>query len=316
VRLGQSILRSHLHRTNRECFDFSPFTSDQWDHRPIRAQVLHGRSSWCRRSLALQALEFGGLFGGIGSAGRLGVPPQRCFLQLDAPKEGQLRRRLFERHARAQAHHALGQRGAQLVAQQAQFFIQGKKTGSTRGADCVATVQVQRRAVARWTNSAALAPARLQLAATRRATRSLRWRLSCQIGGRARLNHFSHRLRLELLHGLDDRRLDLRQCRLRVRSPADCQFLRYRLARRLPPRQDLLDLVLAHSIPPATISAGRSVTLPDYAKLRRAPCVWALMARALAAAARQDKLWRAGPWRSLRCQNGCTPDVWRAATDL
>ena len=147
----------------------------------------------------------------------------------------------------------------------------GKKTGATRGADRVAAVQVQRRALARWPNPASLPPARLQLATTRRAARSLTSRVSCQIGRRAGLHHFAQGLRLQLLHRFKDRRLDLRQGGFRVASPPLRQFPRDSLARGLPPRQDLLDLVLARSIPSATVSAGRSVTLPDYAKLRRAP---------------------------------------------
>jgi integrase/recombinase XerD len=43
------------------------------------------------------------------------------------------------------------------------------------------------------------------------------------------------------------------------------------LPRRVSPQQDPFDLVLTHALTPATLSAGRSVTLPDYAKLRRAP---------------------------------------------
>src|SRR5439155_7429770 len=96
-------------------------------------------------------------------------------------------------------------------------------------------------------------------------------RMCCEIGRRAGLHYFAQGLRLQLLQRFKDRRLDLRQGGFRVGSPPLRQLPRHTLARGLPPRQDLLDLVLAHSIPPATFSACRSVTLPDYAKLSRPP---------------------------------------------
>src|SRR5260370_13413999 len=147
----------------------------------------------------------------------------------------------------------------------------GKKTGSARGADRVAAVQVQRRALARWPNPASLPPTRLQLTTTRRAPRSLSSRVCCEIGRRAGLHDFAQGLRLQLLHRFKDRRLDLRQCGFRVGSPPLRHLPRHSLACDLPPTHDLFDLVLTHLLTPAALSACRSVTLPDYAKLSRAP---------------------------------------------
>ena len=85
------------------------------------------------------------------------------------------------------------------------------------------------------------------------------------------MDYLTQRPRLQLLHRLVHCVLNLSQRGFRMRPPPLRQLPRHGLACNLPPRQDLLDLVLAHSIPPAALSADRSVTLPDYAKLSRLP---------------------------------------------
>src|SRR5438445_9936891 len=85
----------------------------------------------------------------------------------------------------------------------------GKKTGSARGAYRVATLQVQVCTLPRRPNPASLTPACLQLTTTRRAAWPLIRRLSSHIGDRAGVDYLTQRSRLQLLHRLEDRVLNL-----------------------------------------------------------------------------------------------------------
>ena len=76
---------------------------------------------------------------------------------------------------------------------------------------------------------------------------------------------------LEALHRLEHRVFNLTQAGFRMRLTPRYQLPRHCLARRLPARQHLLEVILVHGCSDPALSAGRSVTLPDYAKLRRAP---------------------------------------------
>ena len=67
------------------------------------------------------------------------------------------------------------------------------------------------------------------------------------------MDYLTQRPRLQLLHRLEHCVLNLSQRGFRMHSPPLRQLARHSLACDLPPRQDLLDLVLAHAIPPAAI---------------------------------------------------------------
>src|SRR3989442_10575767 len=272
MRLGQPILSSsHFDRGKRQRFDFSPFTSDQRDHGSIRTQVLHGWPLWSRGSLTLQSRQVDRLFGNVGGAGSLGIPPHRRFIQLDVPEEGQFCRRLLERHARAQPHYALRQRGAQLARQQAQFFIQGEKdrlrtwrTPRSYGPSpepCVGALDESGGVGAR----AAPVALRTSGIAVARRWAELRDRRPCwpepllpALAPAASAWPRGPPFRSPSTWPSDalaaTPQAPARLLGSRHATPAGS-------ARRSP----------GSFVPPAALSAGRSVTLPDYAKLRRAP---------------------------------------------
>jgi len=104
-------------------------------------------------------------------------------------------------------------------------------------------------------NPSPLAAARLQLTTTCRAAWPLVRRLSSHIGYRAGVDYLTQRSRLQLLHRLEDRVLNLHQRGFWMRSPPLRQLSSRRLACNLPPRQDLFDLVLTHTLTPAALSA-------------------------------------------------------------
>jgi len=135
------------------------------------------------------------LFGDVRGAGGLGVPPHGRFIDVHVPEERQFGHRLFERHARAEADHALGQRGAQLTWQQTQFFIRGKTCSAGR-AHRIDRVHVQRCALASGSHGPTLASAWLQLAAAGGASWSLISRLSRHIRSRTGMHNLAQRLRL------------------------------------------------------------------------------------------------------------------------
>src|SRR5436190_7993712 len=122
----------------------------------------------------------------------------------------------------------------------------GKKTGSARGAHGVRPHQVQCCALPSRSHLPSLATAWLQLATTRWAACPFVAGLSCNIRCAAGVYDLAQHPRLQLLHRLEHGVLNLGQGGFRMRLAPLRDFLSYRLARRQPPRQDLLDLVLAH----------------------------------------------------------------------
>src|SRR5216684_3262840 len=113
----------------------------------------------------------------------------------------------------------------------------GKKTGSTLGAHGVAAVYFKRRSLAGWSNRSPRAAAWLQPTTTRRTRRSLGNRLRRHIGHCAGQNDLLQRSRLQALHRLEHRVLDLRQVGARMSLAPRNKLPCHRLARRLPARQ-------------------------------------------------------------------------------
>jgi hypothetical protein len=76
---------------------------------------------------------------------------------------------------------------------------------------------------------------------------------------------------LEALHRLEHRVFDLTQAGFRMRLTPRYELMTNCVAQHSPPRQHAIQFLLIHRLLPPALSASRSVTLPDYAKLRRAP---------------------------------------------
>src|SRR5262249_13074554 len=146
----------------------------------------------------------------------------------------------------------------------------GKKTGSARGAHRVTAVEVQYRALSRWANPAAVAAAWLQLPATRRTARSVSLRLSCHFSRGAALHNVAERLRLQLLHRFETASSISAKVafgwalRHSANSCATAWLAACHPGRICSTSSPFID----HSGHPIS---SRSLTLPDYAKLRRAP---------------------------------------------
>jgi hypothetical protein len=136
----------------------------------------------------------------------------------------------------------------------------GKKTGSALGAHGVAAIYFQRRSLAGWSNRPPLAPARLQTTATRRARRSLRKRLCCHIGHRAGQHDLLERLRLQALHRLEHRVLDLPQAGSRMRFTPGDELTSNSVAQHPPARQHAIQFLLIHIPLPPALSLGRPET--------------------------------------------------------
>jgi hypothetical protein len=75
---------------------------------------------------------------------------------------------------------------------------------------------------------------------------------------------------LQALHRLEHRVFDLTQAGFRMRLAPRYELTSNRVAQHSPPRQHAIQFLLIHLLLPPAPSAGRSVTLPDYAKVRRA----------------------------------------------
>jgi len=125
--------------------------------------------------------------------------------------------------------------------------------------------------LAAWSNRPPLAAARLQPTTTRRTPRSLGNRLCRHIGHRAGQDDLLERSRLQALHRLEHRVLDLRQAGSRMRLTPDYELTPNSVAQRPPARQHAIQFLLIHMLLPPALSASRKLTLPDYAKLSRPP---------------------------------------------
>jgi len=147
----------------------------------------------------------------------------------------------------------------------------GEKTGSALGTHGVAAIYFQRRSLSGGSDRPPLAATWLQPTTARRACRPLANRLCRYIGHRAGQDDLLERSRLQALHPLEHRVLDLRQAGSRMRLTPGYELTSNSVAQRPPAWQHAIQFLLIHRLLPPALSASRKLTLPDYAKLSRPP---------------------------------------------